>query len=793
MREEELEKTKPIEVLTDLEESRASKFAKKEFEENSRSKRYQDNMEEQERIDLEEESEEALAEKNIALAETLLAEEKEKKVLEEDEKSESSDSNKVKKSKKTEKKSLMDKWKELDKNKKIIFIIIGILILALVIALIVIVIGLINGDKNKNNGTNDNNANKTNEPIVEQVPEIVDNFYFKDGTLHFLDSSKNELGTYECENKDSSLCYVALNQYRDNFDVPKLEYENGKENIGRIPIYNKNYVFVVDNKDIKSTDVKLYSMKEEKVVSEYVDVKAYDDNYVIVADNNRKYGLLNMEDGLTEVIAPKYTYLGMINGQDNLIAKNNKGYIVINKKDKVLSSTLANNFEIKNYNDTFVVVKISNEYSVYNYAADLLASGYRFITMDGDYATLVNDDRKIYTIDKDKNKYSEGGIKLDNKEYVKTYVYKEDGTLETIKRSFEMKSKDDYVEYTIYSNDDETEPKYENVYFAEGLVNRKNNYVNYFNGKLYFYKDEDKSELIGTYTCTNKNEINSESDTMVNCFVAKDTIYEKNDMMSKDDYERKAYTPIINNRFVFIQDGNENIKLYDLETSKALGFYKSVNSYTKNNDYAITSVKGKIDVVALSQRNNKYGMLQIDGSSASIVYTFEYNNMEKIGNYYQVLDSSGNWKVLYESGKESTPVKGKIMGYTSNHKYLKTVLSDVYSVYNDNGEIATSETYKYVELYDTYYAGVNNDKEVFIYDYKGNKLTSEGVKIGDYLYTSTDNPAFKVKKNASNYIISVYDGKEYKEVVATNKPTEPVVNPGNPDVPGGEEVETPEN
>lgn len=792
MREEELEKTKPIEVLTDLEESRTSKFAKKEFEENSRTKRYQDNMKEQEKIDLEEESEEALAEKNIALAETLLAEEQENKINSENEKSESSKDNNDKKENKTEKKSLIDKWKELDKNKKIIFIIIGILILALFIALIVIVVGLINGGKDKNNGTNDN-TNNQNEPIVEQIPEIVDNFYFKDGILHFLDNSKNELGTYTCENKDSALCYVALNKYRDTFDVSKLEYENGEENIGRIPIYNKNYAFVVDNKDVKSTEVKLYSMKEEKVVSKYVDVKAYDDNYVIVADNNRKYGLLNMEDGLTEIIAPKYMYLGMINGQDNLIARNNKGYIVINKKDKVLSSPLANNFEIKNYNDTFVVVKISNEYSVYNYAADSLASGYRFITMDGDYATLVNDDRKIYTIDKDKNKYSEGGIKLESKEYVKTYVYKEDGTLETIKRSFDMKSKDDHVEYTIYSDDDEAEPKYENVYLAEGLANRKNNYVNYFNGKLYFYKNEDKSDLIGIYTCTNKNEINSETDGMDNCFVAKDTIYEKNDMMKKEDYERKAYTPIINNRFVFIQDGNENIKLYDLETSKPLGFYKSVNSYTKNNDYTITSVKGKIDVVALSQRNNKYGMLQIDGSSASIVYTFEYNNMEKIGNSYEALETSGNWKVLYDSGKESTPVKGKIMGYTSNHKYLKTVLSDAYSVYNDNGEIVTSETYKYVELYDTYYAGVNNDKEVFIYDYKGNKLTSEGVKIGDYPYTSTDNPAFKVKKNAANYIISVYDGKEYKDVVANNKPTEPVVNPENPDTPVGEEVETPEN
>lgn len=791
MREEELEKTKPIEVLADLEGSRTSKFANKELEENSRAKRYQDNVEEQEKIDLEEESEEALAEKNIALAETLLAEEKEKKLKEENENNESSKNNNDKKSKKTDKKSLMDKWKELDKNKKIIFIIIGILVLALVIALVVIVVGLIGG-KNKDKGTTDNNPSNPSGPIIEQAPEIVDNFYYKDGTLHFLDDSKDELGTYTCENKDSALCYVALNNYRDSFDVPKLEYENGKENIGRIPIYNKNYVFVVDNKDEKATEVKLYSMNEEKVVNNYVDVKAYDDSYVIVADSNKKYGLLNMEDGLTEVIAPKYTYLGMINGQDNLIANNSKGYIVVNKKDKVLSSPLANNFEIKNYNDTFVVVKISDEYSVYNYAADSIASGYRFITVDGDYVTLVDSDRKIYTIDKDANKYSEGEIKLDSKEYVKTYVYKEDGTLETVKRSFDMKFRDDHIEYTIYKDDDEAEPKYENVYLAEGLVNRKNNYVNYFNGKLYFYKDEEKTDLIGSYTCTNKNEVNSEADSMSNCFVAKDTIYEKNDMMSKSDYERKAYAPIINNRFVFIQDGNENIKLYDLETNKSLGFYKSVNTYTKNNDYAITSVKGKIDVVALSQRNNMYGVLQIDESSASIVYTFEYNNMEKIGNYYEVLDSSGNWKVIYESGKESTPVKGKIMGYTSNHKYIKAVLSDAYSVYNDNGEIVTSETYKYVELYDTYYAGVNNDKELFIYDYKGNKLTSEGVKIGDYPYTSTDNPAFKVKKNAANYIISVYDGKEYKDVVANNKPTEPE-NPEIPGVPVGEDVEHPGN
>ena len=66
-------------------------------------------------------------------------------------------------------------------------------------------------------------------------------------------------------------------------------------------------------------------------------------------------------------------------------------------------------------------------------------------------------------------------------------------------------------------------------------------------------------------------------------------------------------------------------------------------------------------------------------------------------------------------------------------------------------------------MYDTFFAGVNSDSELNIYDYYGNKINSVGVKIGDYPYYNVDNPAFKVHKSDSDYVVSVYDGTTYTE------------------------------
>lgn len=747
MNEKNLEKTKPIKILSELNDSRSDRY--EEEKEETRSEKYEDVLEEEKDREREEEAEEALALKNIALAESYLAlEEKKEENLEPPKK-------------KSWVEKLKENWHNLDKKKKIMIITIGVLLLILIIVLIVFFVTKLNKPEEE----------KPKEEVVEEAPVLADNFYYKGGSLYFLDDLEEEIGSYECENQDSNLCYVAYNNYRDNFDVDKLEDEEGEEIVRRVPIYENNYVFIFDNEDEKAQLLKLYSIKDEEVKEEYNVVKAFADNMIIVADKDNKYGLIKIENGITEVVPLEYEYLGMIDGEDNLIAQDEKGYIVINKNNKKLSSTFNKSYEIKKYNNNFVVAKVGGDYNLYNYKADLIDGGYNYIDVIDKYAALVDNSSHVYVIDNTKLKYNEGDILLDNKDYVKTYIYDEEDNLVKTNRSFEWKIKSDSIEFAIYEDGIE-DATYKNLSITEALVNKNYKYVNYFNSKLYFYSDAEKEILLGSYSCSNQNNVSKESDTYTTCFVAKDTIYEDNDMMGVNDSKRKALSPLINDTFVFVNDGPNDVKLVNLKSNKVMGTYTNINTYTADNNYVFDKKSGKVNIVAMNKKG-KYGVLEIDGSEVEALYTFDYNKIEKLGEYYLAQDTSNNWKVLFKES-ETALIPGKILGYNSDTKYLKAKVNNKYAVYDINGN-AIGNDYEYVELYSSYYAAVNKDKEIYIYNYTGEQITNEGIKVGNYAYTRTDKPAFKVKKDGSEYIISVYDGSTYND----NRVEEVKINEGS--------------
>lgn len=60
---------------------------------------------------------------------------------------------------------------------------------------------------------------------------------------------------------------------------------------------------------------------------------------------------------------------------------------------------------------------------------------------------------------------------------------------------------------------------------------------------------------------------------------------------------------------------------------------------------------------------------------------------------------------------------------------------------------------------------MDSNKEVSIYDYSGNKVFGKGIIVGNYKYYGTDNPAFKVKKDGTKYVISIWDGSKYSDTV----------------------------
>ena len=755
MNEKELEKTKPINILSDISNSREEKYSNIETleEEDSREERYRNSILESERAMSEEAAEEALAEKNIALAENYLSEEQAHKTAQSSE------------PKRALIDKIKDKWSNLEKKQKIMVIVIALLLLIL---LIIFLIFLFKDKKVEEKP-------KENPPVVDVAPTITDNFYYKEGKLYFLNESEEELGSYECDNKDSNLCYVAYNNYRDGFDVPKLETVDGKEKIGRMPIFDNKYVFIVDNKEAKDTSVKLYSIADSKVTDTYKTAAAYDDNYIIVSDTIGKYGLLEITDTVDVIIKPEYESLRMIDKEDNLVAKNKKGIFIINKKNKVISSTFDSKSEIRNYNNNFVVAKISGTYNVYDYKANLLASGYDFITIADNYAALVDSEGKVYIIDNEKNKYNEGNIKLNTTDYVKTFVYDDKGASKEIKRSFELTVKENSIEVSVYRKNSD-EPKYFTVELVEGKINKKFKYINYFDSKLYFYKDEEKTELLGSYTCDNKNYVTKETDTYEYCFPAKDAIYEDNDMTNN---KRTTMTPLINDKYVFITDGTNTVKLYNLDSNKVQGTYTSVDTNIKSNNNEFNRFTGRLDVIALNKKG-KYGLLKFEGTSLNAVHGFDYNHLEKLGDFILAQDGDNKWKILYDEERVSGTVTGKIRGYNSTHKYLKVKSGNVYSVFTEGGEITSDATYQYVELYDDYYAGVTDKKEIYIYDYQGNKLTNTPVNVSSTDYTNFDNKAFKVEKQGKNFNVSVFDGSKYTIYTVAEETKEPTPLPPSP-------------
>lgn len=747
MEQNNLEDTKPIETLKNLSEEQKTRA--KMYEEvvtETREDKYKEAQIEEENREMQEEAEKALALQNIEKAEAILTDE-EKENEESSKKEIESIFTKIK-----------NKWQGLSKGQKIgISLVIALFVILLILGIVFLCLKLTKKE------------DTTPTEVVEEAPVMKQNYYYKDGTLYFLNDKEEEIGTYTCTNKNSDLCYVALNSYRDNFDVAKLETSSGEEKLQDVPIYNENYVFIIDSKEATNIPISLYSIKDEKVEETYYDVKAYDDNLVIIKDKENKYGLLKIEDKITELIKPQYTYLGMIDGEENLVAKDSKGYKIIDQSNKSQSSSLSGSYEIKYYNNTFIVAIVGGEYNAYDYKANLVTGGYTFITVSDNYAALI-DDQRVYVVDDNGLKYNEDGVELKTDNYVTTYVYNEDGELEETKKSFEVDTSGDNINVVIY--DEEGNDEY---YYLDKIVaqaNEKYDYFNYFDGKLYFYKDKDKKELIGSYTCNNENTISNIKDIYTSCVPASDTIYESNDMQESGYSSRKAMTPLVNNRYVFITDGANIVYLYDLVKKSTIAPYTSVNTYTDDNNYKFTSYSGTLNVIAVSKKSGLYGMITIKSDSVSAVYSFEYNKMEKLGNYILAQSSDSKWHLLSSKNTISTSFPGKVVGYSSNLKYFKILSGSNYGVYNLNAEMVSTTTYSYVELYDDYFAAVNNNHELKLYNYQGEELSSQTVKIGDYDYTNTNTPAFKVSKDGNIYKVLVYNGSTYEEQDIDTTPSE---------------------
>lgn len=622
------------------------------------------------------------------------------------------------------------KWSTLTKKQKTIIIICAVLLVLIVVGLVVYFLVIKKDDDKKPN---------KNEPIV--ILEK-DNYRYENGKLILIDSNKKEIGKYSCENESESLCYVAYYSNEDEFDIAKKVYENGIPIDNRSDIFNNKYVFIYDNAKSENGTLKLYNIYTEEVEDTYDLVKEID-GIKVIAKKGDKYGVLSFESGKEKVIEFKYDYLGYILESTKLVTASNNNYKLIDFSGKDASSSVPG--KIMNYNGDDISVKIGSKYYVYNYeGTKVLDEDFDYIYFL-DYYFITGKNKKLFIYDNEGSIMNGEGIRISSDSYNTKLIFND-----------ELRQTGKEEAFSAYVNGNTLRLEYDeeglvNVNLNEGIFNKSTPYINYFNGKLYFYSDANKTSLIGSYQCSYANAINEDTDNLENCFVAK----ESNLLNPSDNNIENGYLPIYNNRYVFITDvkspNESNIVLYDLKATdkKKLATYKQVDAGYHNTEEIINKVETAGTLVTAKNTSDSYGVVNITGNGVKGIVGFKNNDGETswtnteikmFNDYYLTKRSDGTYH-LYSTKKSNDEItskittKNEIVDYKDDFIKVKTD-KNKYMIYGVlDGQIKSDE-YNYIIMASKVYIAVNSNNEVSVYKYNdrdNNLITSEVTVSGkDY-------------------------------------------------------------
>lgn len=652
---------------------------------------------------------------------------------------------------------IKNKWHNLSKKKKIIFIVIAILILALIVGLVVFFV----------------TKGKKEEPQVEKKEDVIvikDNYIYRNGSLFFLDEDDKEIGEYECRNKDENKCYVSYNGIKeDKLNGAINVYEDGSTIEERLAIYNERYAFVYDS-DKEEDLITLYDFKEKDKIDEYKVVKAYTVNekeYIVVKNDKDNYALYEMgTDGLVKKIEGDYSYLGIIENKEKnyVIGEKTNGNYLLDYEGKEITKLISQ--KIVDYSDNYVVTLNNGIYSLYTYDNKEKLTGNKFMMLENNYIFSVDGNNALYVKDKDFNKLNEEGIKLSTEEFQIKNEYTKDGVKVKSFFAFMVNYGEDKVTITLSTNENKSF-SYVYLNLAEAQFNQNLKYYSYLDGKLYFYEDEEKEKLIGSYKCSNTNE-KFDGDSLTNCHPAYDTVFEDNDMTNTQG--KVSMIPIYNKQYIFIEDSSNNTKtinLYDLKDNNILSSYEDVNTYTEANKGELSLVSVSSTNVIVKNKSGKFGMVSIGNDKPTPVYALDYNHMEMIGGKVLAKNKDNKWLLLFSKDDTSALFDNKIRGFIGNVTYVKTKSDTGYKVYSVDGKEISSDYYKYVELYNDFYAGVDSSNKLMIYDYKGNEIIEKAIQLNSTNYYGNESKSFIIATDGSKFSIQVLNGDTYNTIDET--------------------------
>ncbi len=274
------------------------------------------------------------------------------------------------------------------------------------------------------------------------------------------------------------------------------------------------------------------------------------------------------------------------------------------------------------------------------------------------------------------------------------------------------------------------------------------NHEFFYEGKLYFYKNE---ELLGTYTCQNTDY----------CDYAVSKNNFEYDLLEHKEEKAEKIT-LINDRYAFIIDtttdklNEAEIILYDLKIKKEIGRYQEVKNYgigIDHNNYLVKNNEGL------------WGVLQFyDGVNLKIPFTYSYMALSDQKDATSNLISSdiisvlkdGSWYLIdINNNKLTENFTDKIVTY--NNEYVVTSNNSTMHLSTYTGTERLSGEYQYLKLCGKYLAIVDQNNSFYFYDLVNNKEVSLRHSIKD---------PNTLRFDVTNESIKVYSGTEMIENIA---------------------------
>ncbi len=378
---------------------------------------------------------------------------------------------------------------------------------------------------------------------------------------------ETKFGNYKIYSDNDSFYYInTTNNTKSNYyvSINPLYYYNGIKDVFDFLVLKdeeKYYLLNINTDEILELDE---NIKDVFIENAYPFMVSNYPNYIIVENNENKYGLID-KNGNT-IIDFKYDYIrNCINKDEYLVLMDDK-YGIINSKDEVI---LNNEYDSIYYIGNYKILNKDNKYGVsYNNKIIVDTTLDNNKTDQGLYFTILNNNLLLVTQNQ-------------------SYLINSKGIIRQVNASLNELS------YKVNDNDI--------VSYLYSVIENKNNIeIKFYDLNMYeYYTLKIPYENIYDYnisiTSINKNYYKVELDYDLSGDTSLDKVYYIDMVNSKEITEKDAlnqyfdngYSFVLNNNTLYIYKNNELLSTHENINDYFGGYYFSSNKNNKTSIYKI--------------------------------------------------------------------------------------------------------------------------------------------------------------------------------------------------------------